>query len=232
MTEVIFNHSDFLIINKPCGITMHDAQAGVVQQVQSALGESGLHLVHRLDDGTSGCLILARNARAAANFEVMFRQHQIQKYYLALVEKKPKKKQGTVMGDMKNRRNGQHILLKTKTNPAITQFFSYGFADAPRMMLVKPLSGKTHQIRVAMKSLGSPIVGDTLYGAAPADRLYLHAWGLDFDYQGESVNVFCQPPAGEYFLQPPIADWLACAPAPQTLNWPKTNFKFEQNNVL
>lgn len=231
MTGVIFSHPDFYIINKPAGITMHDAEHGIVQQVCKALEETDLHLVHRLDDGTSGCLILARNPQAAARFEVLFRTRQVQKYYLALVEKKPKKKQGTITGDMKNRRNGQHILLKSQQNPAVTQFFSYGFADAPRLMLVKPLSGKTHQIRVAMKSLGSPIVGDTLYSAIPADRLYLHAWGLEFEYEGEPVSVFCTPSGGEYFAHQSIAGWLAKTPHPNTLNWPKSAYKPRAEDV-
>jgi tRNA pseudouridine32 synthase/23S rRNA pseudouridine746 synthase len=222
MTEVIFSHPEFIIINKATGVTMHDAEQGVVSRLRDELGETDLHLAHRLDDGTSGCLLLARTPRAAARFEAMFRTRQVQKYYLALVDKKPKKKQGTIAGDMKNRRNGQHILLKSQQNPAVTQFFSYGFSDAPRLMLVKPLSGKTHQIRVALKSLGSPITGDTLYGAAPSDRLYLHAWGLEFDYDGEPVSVFCTPPAGHYFTHPDIVNWLNTGPHPATLNWPKS----------
>ncbi|MDC8831645.1 TIGR01621 family pseudouridine synthase [Alteromonas gilva] len=220
--ELLLCHDDFIVVHKPPGITMHNSDTGIVQQCESLLNLSGLHLVHRLDDVTSGCLILARHAQSAAVFERLFRQHQVQKYYLALVDKKPKKKQGTVKGDMKNRRNGQHILLKSQQNPAITQFFSYGFADAPRIMLVKPLSGKTHQIRVAMKSLGSPITGDTLYGAQPADRTYLHAWGLEFSYNDEDISIFCRPQYGQHFLTPVFTDWLNKAPAPGDLNWPKT----------
>lgn len=231
MTDVVFSHPDFFIINKPAGMTMHDAQSGVVRHMCDALKVSGLHLVHRLDDGTSGCLILARNPQAAARFEVIFRTKQVQKYYVALVEKKPKKKQGTISGDMKNRRNGQHILLKTQHNPAVTQFFSFGFADAPRLVLVKPLSGKTHQIRVALKSLGSPIVGDTLYSAQPSDRLYLHAWGLEFTYDDEPTSVFCLPPTGALFSQPSIAQWLDTAPAPASFNWPKPAAKLTAKTI-
>ena len=81
MTEVIFSHPDFFIIDKPAGVTMHDADHGIVQQVCKALQETDLHLVHRLDDGTSGCLILARNPQAAARFEVLFRTRQVQKSF-------------------------------------------------------------------------------------------------------------------------------------------------------
>ncbi|NVK55137.1 MAG: TIGR01621 family pseudouridine synthase [Alteromonadaceae bacterium] len=221
--EVLFEHNDFIVVHKLPGVTMHDRETGIVRQCEQALNLTGLHLVHRLDDVTSGCLILARHPECAAIFEHLFREHRVQKYYLALVDKKPKKKQGTVKGDMKNRRNGQHILLKSQQNPAITQFFSYGFADAPRIMLIKPLSGKTHQIRVAMKSLGSPIAGDTLYGATPDDRTYLHAWGLQFSYHGDDISVFCRPQSGRHFLAPAFTGWLNKAPVPDELNWPKTS---------
>lgn len=200
---------------------MHDKDTGIVRQCREAFDEENLHLVHRLDDGTSGCLILARTPESAAKFEQLFRQHAVQKYYLALTDKKPKKKQGTISGDMKNRRGGQHILLKTQENPAITQFFSFGFENAPRLFVVKPLSGKTHQIRVAMKSLGSPLLGDTLYGGNQSDRMYLHAWGLEFDYFGEAISVFAPPLSGHHFTEEPVSQWLDCASSPASLNWPK-----------
>ncbi len=199
---------------------MHDSQSGIVQQVQDKHGLENLHLVHRLDDGTSGCLILATNPTAAAQFEMLFRTHQVQKYYLALGDKKPKKKQGTIVGDMKNRRQGQHILLKSRNNPAITQFFSYGFEGAPRAFIVCPLSGKTHQIRVALKSLGSPILGDTLYAGNQSDRLYLHAWGINFTWQGSPISVFSEPHHGKEFQRPYFVTWLGKQPDPATLPWP------------
>ena len=199
---------------------MHDPQEGVVHQAEMAFGLSDLHLVHRLDDGTSGCLILATNRAAAAHFELLFRTHQVQKYYLALSDKKPKKKQGTILGDMKNRRQGQHILLKSRHNPAITQFFSYGFDGAPRAFVVRPLSGKTHQIRVALKSFGSPILGDALYGGTHSDRLYLHAWCVAFQWHSESIAVFSCPQQGEAFINPVFSTWLNSQSDPALLAWP------------
>ncbi|MFS1704345.1 TIGR01621 family pseudouridine synthase [Alteromonas sp. AMM-1] len=218
--NILFSHPDFIVINKPPGITMHDPQHGVVQCVEQTHHLQSLHLVHRLDDGTSGCLILATNAQAAAHFEVLFRTHQVQKYYLALSDKKPKKKQGSIIGDMKNRRNGQHILLKSRENPAITQFHSVGFEGAPRAFIVRPLSGKTHQIRVALKSLGSPILGDTLYAGSNADRMYLHAWGIAFSWHGKAINVFCSPEHGNAYVHADFSAWLSQQPNPATLTWP------------
>ncbi len=64
---------------------------------------------------------------------------------------------------------------------------------------MKPLTGRTHQLRVMMKALGSPIIGDARYGGTPSDRGYLHALQLTFDWRGENINVHCAPSSGELF---------------------------------
>jgi tRNA pseudouridine32 synthase/23S rRNA pseudouridine746 synthase len=102
-------------------------------------------------------------------------------------------------------RNSQWKLLSSKQNPAISRFFSWGIPEAAgsglRVFLIKPESGKTHQIRVALKSLGSPILGDPLYSSKNADRGYLHAYGLRFNYKGQAIEVYQSPGQGSLFLQ-------------------------------
>lgn len=197
---VIFEHSDFLIINKPPGIGVHqeNEQIGVVELIKQQLHAEQLWLVHRLDKVTSGCLILAKSAQAAAQFGELFSKRTIDKYYLAISDKKPNKKQGAIVGDMAKSRNGTYKLLRTKQSPAKSQFFSKGLAGN-RAFLLKPSTGKTHQLRVALKSLGAPILGDTAYGGTTADRTYLHAFGLVFSYNGEPVRVSTLPETGEHF---------------------------------
>jgi len=92
-------------------------------------------------------------------------------------------------------------LRKTKTNPAITQFCSAGKPDKPRLFVLQPKTGKTHQLRVAMKSLGAPITGDDRYGGTPSDRMYLHAFGLQFAFSGEHYSFEVPPSSGSYFLE-------------------------------
>ncbi|MFC3093176.1 TIGR01621 family pseudouridine synthase [Alteromonas sediminis] len=218
--SVLLEHEDFLVVNKPVGVPMHDKDSGIVQQVHAQTGIANLHLVHRLDTPTSGCLILATNKKAAATLSRMFSYHQIDKYYIALLANKPKKKQGSVIGDMINRRSGQRALTHSKDNPAVTQFLSESIEPGLRLALVKPITGKTHQIRVAMKSLGSPIIGDDRYGGAAADRLYLHAWHLRFEYANETITCYAKPLAGDLFSLQSFDTWLERAPAPETLKWP------------
>ena len=116
-----------------------------------------LYSVHRLDKMTSGLLLLAKSPQIAAQLTALFTTHQIQKYYLAISDKKPKKKQGLIKGGMQKSRRGMWKLTKEKNNLAITQFFSYSLGNGKRLFVIKPHSGKTHQIRVALKSIGSAI---------------------------------------------------------------------------
>lgn len=203
--RLIAEHEDFLVIAKAPDVSFHSEDgAGVVVQVEQALGMK-LFPVHRLDKVTSGLLILARSSAAAAEFTELFSQHHIQKYYLALSLDKPKQKQGWVKGDMAPARRGAHKLLTSMDNPAVSYFISAGFQETTalpsscRAFLIKPFTGKTHQIRVALKSMGAAIAGDDLYQAKAADRVYLHAYALEFDWHGSHHQLVLPPEHGEWF---------------------------------
>ena len=204
MTEnltICFEHPDFVVINKPAGISVHkDEQAvGLSEKLAKQLGVEKLWLVHRLDKVTSGLLIFARNQAAAVNFYHLFHEHKVEKTYLALSDKKPKKKQGKIIGDMEKSRGGSWKLCPTKNHPAITQFHSLSVAPNLRLFILQPKTGKTHQLRVAMKSLSSPILGDTRYACSTADRVYLHAYQLTFVYQGEDFLIRARPTIGHFW---------------------------------
>ncbi|WP_144214441.1 TIGR01621 family pseudouridine synthase [Shewanella donghaensis] len=222
MYQIVEQHSDFIVINKSSGVHFHsqDGAAGVVAQVEADLGIK-LYSVHRLDTPTSGLLILAKSSAAAAIFTELFTAHKIQKYYLAIAQGKPKKKQGWVIGDMAKSRRSMYKLLRTSENPAITQFFSHSITAGTRLYLLKPLSGKTHQLRVALASLAVPILGDTLYGGESSDRCYLHAMALQFEYQGEQYQFMQTPHVGELFGDKKVTEQLAGEwLSPNDLPWP------------
>ena len=191
-----------------------------------------LHAVHRLDKVTSGALLFAKTPDAAAALAAEFRARRVHKYYVALSARRPSKKMGTVAGDMARTRRGAWKLLRRKnasdSNPggepaerAGTQNTNehptrrrHSFRRARRrgrgrttlrMFVMRPLTGKTHQLRVACKSLGSPILGDASYagaGAGAEDRAYLHAAAIRFamparDGSGRRiVEVVCAPTEG------------------------------------
>ncbi len=222
MYQVIADERDFIVINKAADVHFHsqDGSAGVVAQAEADLGIK-LYSVHRLDTLTSGLIILAKSSAAAAEFTRMFSAHLVQKYYLALAKGKPKKKQGWVIGDMAKSRRSMHKLLRTTENPAITQFFSHSIAEGERVYLLKPHSGKTHQLRVALASIGVPILGDTLYGGAEADRGYLHAYSLVFSYLEQEFKYTVAPQSGCAFAVAAVSQQLQEWQQPHDLAWPK-----------
>ncbi len=218
--EIIYDHADFLIVNKPINVPMHHAELGIITLLERQLQYAKLFLVHRLDTPTSGCLVVAKNKASASLLSQLFQERSVTKFYLALLDNKPRKKQGTIRGDMINRRGGQMALLRTTENPAITQFHTFSIAPKLRVALVKPITGKTHQIRVALKSIGSAIIGDIRYKGSNADRLYLHAWGIQFSYNNELIRCHALPKSGHLFVGDEFNTWLNSAPIPEQLKWP------------
>ncbi|MGB0893894.1 MAG: TIGR01621 family pseudouridine synthase [Parashewanella sp.] len=224
--QLIADEDDFIIINKFPNVHFHsqDGQAGVVAQVELDRKQK-LYPVHRLDSPTSGLLIFAKSSQTANQLAELFKAHQVQKYYLAIAKGKPKKKQGWVIGDMAKSRRGMHKLLHSKQNPAITQFFSYALQNGLRLYLLKPHSGKTHQLRVALTSLGSPILGDPLYGKDDSDRCYLHAYCLEFELNDKAYFYQCVPEIGDAFTTETIKQQLKQLRQPQLLDWPQSKKK-------
>ena len=204
MIKILFENSDFLIALKNAGVNFHsEEEAGFVVQV-SQQANIPLLPVHRLDKMTSGLVIFAKSSEIAAQFGKMFESREIEKYYLAISMRKPKKKMGWVKADMGSARRGDYKLLPTMNNPAITQFISCALRTHERFFLIKPHTGKTHQIRVALKSLGSPIAGDERYAQADIarkeERGYLHAYALRFRLTGEVFSFVSSPDEGERFV--------------------------------
>lgn len=158
--------------------------------------------MHRLDRITSGLVLFARDAAAARRFGELFERGELRKCYLALSDQAPSKKQGWIKGGMSKGRNGSWRLTRDAEHRAVTRFCTQSLRPGMRLFQLAPHSGRTHQLRVAMKSLGAPILGDARYGGSPADRGYLHAWALRFPW-GERIEQFRLAPAeGELFADP------------------------------
>jgi len=235
MLSVVLDTPDFMVVNKAAGVPMHDNENAIILLAQRLFSIDKLWLVHRLDTGTSGCILLAKSKTAASELSQQFANRQVQKYYFALIDRKPKKKQGSVIGDMKKARNGDWKLSNELENPAHTQFFSYPLprselvtqkthdtdpiAPAHRVCILKPISGKTHQLRVALKSLSAPIVGDRRYKGTPSDRMYLHSYAIQFSYQNVQHTACCWPQSGTLFQT--ISDMISHFSEPWLLQWPR-----------
>lgn len=197
--EVIYRCCDFVAINKPAGLAVQRNQdeMGLTTLLCQQLQVERVWLVHRLDKATSGVLLLAFNQASATELSQAFAEHRIKKTYWALSDGKPHKKQGWIKGDMSKSRRGAWKLLRSQENPAITYFTSRSIAPKLRLFELQPQTGKTHQLRVALKSLACPILGDELYGGTQAERMFLHAKSLQFDFRGEQIELIA--PLDEYW---------------------------------
>ena len=203
--DIIADEAEFMLLYKPAGMNFHceDSEKGFVVLAQELMQTKELYSVHRLDKMTSGLILLAKSSKAANHFATMFEARAIEKYYIAISTRKPKKKQGWIKADMAPSRRGSYKLLQTKDNPAITQFHSTSIRPNERLFLLKLHTGKTHQIRVALKSIGAPIAGDIRYAdaneAKKEERGYLHAYALRFTLNNKAYSYTLPPREGERF---------------------------------
>ncbi len=218
MISVIFENDDFIIVSKPESEDFHDAdeQVGFFNRVKETLALDELYPIHRLDKVTSGLLLMAKTLAACQALNLGFENRTTRKLYLAIATRKPKKKQGLIKGDMERSRRGSWRLLRTSKNPAITRFLSSGLGEGTRAYLLSPKTGKTHQLRVAMKSIGTPILGDSLYAGDAADRAYLHAFALQLTFNNTPYVFSCLPTTGKYFQHLLEHEWLAPLLMPET----------------
>lgn len=222
--RILFENKHVIAINKHAGQSFHSGGhqslpiKGYFQQMKEMLMDDhfantrgvDLYPVHRLDSITSGVLLLAKSKDAAREFQEIFAGGGIDKYYVALSDRKPRKKMGHISGDIVKGRRGSYKLTRTMVNPSTTRFVSkkvtlgQDYEKTMHAFLVKPITGKTHQIRVALKSLGSPVLGDCRYGrtsdACMEKRGYLHCAAIRCTICGEHMEIVCNPfQDGGYF---------------------------------
>jgi len=230
--KVIYQDEHICAIHKPPEINFHssDDALGIVQITKKHFNNEQLYPVHRLDKMTSGLMVFAKTPKVNSTLSQQLSNKTIEKYYLGISQHKPHKKQGAIIGDMKKGRGGNYLLLRDKSNPAVTRFFSKSIIDnlgqRSWCYVLKPETGKTHQLRVALKSLGSPILGDQRYGQQGADRGYLHAYKMRFKLDSKLYELVDPYFEGEHFVLQDekntqlLKDFLV----PDRIKWPKGAF--------
>lgn len=185
---ILLKDKDFIIINKPSGISSEDPL--LKKRLEPSFGE--LTLMHRLDKATSGALLFARNEEIAKAIVLLFRERKIEKKYLAIVDGVPKKPKGRIENFLGKIRGyqGQSIwgaVLKDEGLQAITTWEVEERFSESCLLKCFPLTGRTHQIRVHLSSIGHPILGDVQYGKHftckyQANRTLLHASMIAFSH--------------------------------------------------
>jgi len=170
--EVIFEDSDLVVVSKPSGITVipdriHTEIATVQSILQKDYGK--LFVVHRIDRGTSGVLCFARNEAAHRNLSLQFQNHTVKKIYRAIVKGRMKQKEGIVDAPIaENTVRPGTMLIHKRGKEALSHYWVEEEFKHASLVKVEIKTGRTHQIRVHMASLGNPLLVDDIYAKAPA----------------------------------------------------------------
>lgn len=201
--DVVFENSDVLVVNKPAGMVVHPAAGHATgtlvhaalahaPEIEEINEEQRPGVVHRLDKDTSGLILIAKNESAHRWLQNQFKTHQVEKVYLALVDGHPPTPSGRVeapIGRDAAFRRRMAVVPASKGRRSVTEYETLEFFDEHSLLEVRPLTGRTHQIRIHMAFLGCPITGDRLYGyrrlTLPIRRHFLHATRLSVRLPGE-----------------------------------------------
>jgi len=194
--DIVYEDSDIAVINKQAGLVVHPAHGHYSGTLVNALlyhikdlsginGEIRPGIVHRLDKDTSGLIVIAKNDKVHAALTEMFQEKKIRKTYLAILKGKLNKSEGkivTQIGRDKNDRKKMTVIDDaTKGKNAITNYRVISQNNLFTLVKVNIETGRTHQIRVHMRYLGYPILGDSVYGRKDNEkRQMLHAYKLEF----------------------------------------------------
>lgn len=201
MPRVLLEDRAWLVVDKPAGLLtvpgrLPEHRDCVITRIQRRFADA--LVVHRLDQVTSGVLLLARGKAAHRALSMQFERRQVDKRYQALVEGIVEADAGTVelplRCDWPNR--PRQMVDFDAGKPALTRWHVLARDPVARRtrMALAPVTGRSHQLRVHMAGIGHPIVGDVFYGAAEAGRTCLHACGLAFDPPHGGARVCVESP--------------------------------------
>jgi 23S rRNA pseudouridine1911/1915/1917 synthase len=211
--RIVHDDDDVVVVDKPVGVAAHPSPGWTGPTVVGGLAAAGFRVstsgaaerqgvVHRLDVGTSGLMVVAKSERAYTSLKRQFRERTVDKVYHALVQGHPDPVRGTV--DAPIGRHPEHDYkwaIVAGGRPSVTHYETLEAFPAATLLEIHLETGRTHQIRVHMSALRHPCVGDLTYGADPtlAERLglsrqWLHAVALAFEHPGTGDRVEFRSP--------------------------------------
>jgi 23S rRNA pseudouridine1911/1915/1917 synthase len=217
--DILHEDASFLVLNKPAGLVVHPGAGNADGTLVNALlfhcaglsvigGVERPGIVHRLDKETSGCLIIALTDSAHRSISSQFADRLVKKTYLALVDGIPRMPHGKIEAAIgRHAVHRQKMTVSERGRDSVTQYRVLASSLGKTLIQCQPHTGRTHQIRVHLKHLGHPIVGDPLYGRRGGHaRHFLHAWKIAFAHPktGKALE-FCAP------LPPDFPDWAVAA---------------------
>lgn len=217
--EILYEDPAVIVVNKPAGLVVHAGAGNQTGTLTNALvhrfgtlsavgGDLRPGIVHRIDRYTSGALVVARTDAAHRAVAAQFSGRSVEKHYLALVHGSTPAESGRIATPI-TRDPGRRIRMTTKLGKGRTALTMYRVLrrfEKFTYLDVRIATGRTHQIRVHMASIGHAVAGDTLYGAPPSvhGRYFLHASSIAFDTPATGERIQITAP-----LPPDLESWLA-----------------------
>jgi 23S rRNA pseudouridine1911/1915/1917 synthase len=209
--DIIYEDASIVIINKPAGLVVHPGAGnphgtlanGLLHHLNlSSTQELRSGIVHRLDKETSGIIITAKTLSAHATLCDAFSQRTVKKHYLAICQGKPSGQLADfpIRRDHKDRKK---MAVHIEGKKAVTTVETLDISSHYSLVKASPITGRTHQIRLHLKELGSPIVGDSVYGSEKLKksleipRVFLHAHTISFPHPKTGIIMTFQAPIPE-----------------------------------
>jgi 23S rRNA pseudouridine1911/1915/1917 synthase len=205
---VVHDDDDLVVVDKPIGVAAHPSPGWTGPTVVGGLAAAGFRVstsgaaerqgvVHRLDVGTSGLMVVAKSERAYTVLKRAFKERTVEKTYHAMVQGHPDPLRGTVDAPIdRDPRHDYKWAVVAGGKPSVTHYDTLEAHRAASLLEIALETGRTHQIRVHMAALRHPCVGDLTYGADPTlaarlrlERQWLHAVRLAFDHPGSADRV-------------------------------------------
>lgn len=214
--EILYEDDDLAVVVKPRGMVVHPAAGHPDGTLVNALlarldslggigGELRPGIVHRLDKETSGLMLVAKNDETQEALSRMLKDREIEKHYRALAEGKFKEPEGEIDAPIdRSKKDRKKMAVDPDGRPALTRWKVLAEGNGCTLLDVHILTGRTHQIRVHLKSIGHPVCGDELYGyekGAKVPCLMLHAYSLAFAHPKTKEKMSFQAPLPDDFLQ-------------------------------
>jgi len=196
---IVYADADILVVDKPSGLIVHPSPGhwsgtlvhGLLYRFPE-IGDYGVPerpgIVHRLDGSTSGLMVVSRNERSHELLSRAFQERRVQKEYIALVWGSPKKHEGTIdLPIGRDSKNRYRMSVTPSGKYAVTNYKVLWNRKGMSLVKCSILTGRTHQIRVHMKHIGCPLVGDHLYAPKRKtplllERVFLHSWLFSFPH--------------------------------------------------
>ncbi len=236
--DILYEDTDLLVLNKPAGLVVHPAPGhpggtlvhAILHHCPDLPGigeEQRPGIVHRLDKETSGVMVVAKTDAAMASLAGQFKGRRVKKTYLAVVHGDVKRTEGRIVAEVgRHERDRKRMAVRTRRGrEAVTTYRVVMRLDGFTLLKLQPETGRTHQIRVHLSSIGHAIVGDKIYGGKKArqcevpgarcglkaERQLLHAWKLGLFHPWTSEWMEFEAP-----LPADLTNWLHTEPSTDT----------------